>query len=276
MKNICNKISFVIATNGKRYDLTKKTIKSIQNATNFKCDIHIGGNVSKFLINKDKNIFLHNFVEESNNGFIGKLRNRIIEKCNTEIVVYCDDDVLIPKNWLNNFLEYNNNNDWNFLTNKIFLPNGGRYWDRSIIDDNIHTMVDYDHDKYDKRLYFCSTFFVTKRNFFNKFKFDETLKYYGGVKDKNLDLKNWKLAEDHELSYRIYQQGYCIDFDSNNYVFHINNEFTQVIRKINLSKNVCIKNIFLNDEETDSIFVKDRSIINILRNEFKNLRNINL
>ena len=266
-------LEFVICTNGNRIKDLHRLVKSIQNSTNNKLNIHIGGIVDNFKdLESQDNIILHNFSDASKNGYVGRLRNQLIEKTQSDIVVCCDDDMLIPEDWYKKFIDYNEKNkDWNFLTNKIYIPNGGRYWDRAIIDDNIHTMVDYNHNKKDNRLTFCGTFFIIKKSCFLKNKFDSNLKIYGGNLNKNNSFKTWMLAEEPELSRRLYENGFVIDFDDNNYVFHISNEFTQVIRKKNLSKNVCVKNIFLEYEEVDTIFVKDKSVINMLRKELKNL-----
>jgi glycosyltransferase involved in cell wall biosynthesis len=251
-------ISFVICTNGKKVELTKLTIQSIFNTVGDKADIHLGGVITDFLELGSK-INLHDFSYEANNGYVGALRNKTIEQTQGDIIVYCDDDVLYPSNWYKKFLDYGT--DWNIMSNKIYLPNGGRYWDRAIVDYDTHTMVDYDHDKNDHRLFFCATWFAIKKDCFKNNKFDPELLYYGGYKDKNLPVEKWKTAEDLELSRRLYENGYIIDFDSNNHVYHAAWNFSQVIRKHNNNyKNVCVLSGVLVAEEETSETIRKLSI----------------
>jgi len=266
-------LEFVICTNGKKIKDLYRLVKSIQNSTDNKFNIHVGGVVDNFKdFETQNNIFLHNFSDAAKNGYVGRLRNQLIEKTQSNIVVCCDDDMLIPEDWFKKFIDYNEKNkDWNFLTNKIYIPNGGRYWDRAIIDDNMHTMVDYNHNKKDNRLTFCGTFFIIKKNCFLKNKFNPNLKIYGGNLDKNNSSKTWMLAEEPELSKRLYENGFVIDFDENNYVFHISNDFTQVVRSSNNSYNVVVKNDLLKWEQDTTIKIKNKDIILLLRDEIKKL-----
>ena len=59
------KISFAIATNGKKVEKTKLTIKSIQNTYGNAADIHIGGVIDGF---KDQEVNLHDFSDSALNG----------------------------------------------------------------------------------------------------------------------------------------------------------------------------------------------------------------
>jgi hypothetical protein len=264
-------ISFIICTNGKKVELTKLLIQSIFNTAGQDADIHLGGIVNGFSDLADR-VHLHDFTHEATNGYVGALRNKTIEQAPGNILVYCDDDVIYPQEWYHKFLEYNKSNDWQVMTNKIYLPNGGRYWDRAIVDNATHTMVDYNHDKTDHRLFFCATWFAIKRECFNSNKFDPELLYYGGYQDKNLPVAKWKTAEDLELSRRLYDNGYVIDFDQNNYVFHAAWNFTEVMRTTNPNyKNVCVlSNLLVNEEET-ALIIRRLTIKSMFDNEFKHL-----
>lgn len=265
-------ISFIICTNGKKVELTKLLIQSIFNTVGENADIHLGGVIHQFSNLSDK-ISLHDFSYEAENGYVGALRNKTMEQADGDILVYCDDDVIYPVNWYNNFLDYlQKNKEWQIMSNKIYLPNGGRYWDRAIVDYDTHTMVDYNHDKTDHRLFFCATWFAIKKECFNKNKFDPDLLYYGGYKDKNLPVEKWKTAEDLELSRRLYDNGYVIDFDSNNYVFHAAWNFNEVYRVDNKNyQNVCVlQSQLINEEETAKV-IRRYSIKCLFDNDFKNL-----
>lgn len=250
-------IQFVICTNAKNVHYTKTTIKSIKNVVKNPI-IHIGGIINPF--KDDPSLILHDFSNEAINGYVGKLRNKTIEKTTSDIIVYCDDDVAYPENWYDNFCKWNDiNPNWNIMSNKIYLPNGGRYWDRAIIDNDTHTLVDYDHDILDKRLFFCATFFAIKRSCFNKNKFNETLKYYGGYSNKNMPVEAWETAEDLELSRRLYNNNYVIDFDKNNYVYHIAYDFLEIFRPDDYNfRNVTVHRNFLQYESEKAKQITDQ------------------
>lgn len=267
-------ISFIICTNGKKVALTKLLIESIFNTAGQDADIHLGGVVTEFTNLSDK-VHLHDFSYEALNGYVGALRNKTMEQANGDILVYCDDDVIYPLEWYNKFLKFNKQNpDWQIMSNKIYLPNGGRYWDRAIVDYDTHTMVDYDHDKTDHRLFFCATWFAMKKECFIKNKFDPDLLYYGGYKDKNLPVEKWKTAEDLELSRRLYDNGYVIDFDKDNYVFHAAWNFSEVIRRDNPNyKDVCVLHTIIGGEEETAAIIRKLSMKDLFDNEFIKLTN---
>ena len=223
-------ISFIIPTNGKKNKLTNLTIESIFDTVGNNCEIILTGDVSNFQSIKKSNIILHDLTDLAKNGYVGYLRNFGVKLSQYNIVAFVDDDVIFPKTWYENFIKYHNNNEWNFLTNKILLPSGGRYWDRFILDDNVHTMVDYDHDKNDKRMCLCGTFFMFKKELFDKVKFDDTSVQYNGHKNKNVPFSELKKTEDVDFSKTIYKHGFVIDFDKNNFIWHANDNFYHLNR----------------------------------------------
>lgn len=245
-----SKIAFAIITNSKRPDQTKLTIKSIKNTCQNNVDIHIGGVVHQF---KDDNIILHDLSDLALSGQMGKFRNTLIDSIEADIIVCCDDDIIFPKSWYDNFIQWSSNNDFNIMTNKIYLPNGGRFWDRFIIDDDIITMIDYGTK--DHRLTLCSAMFVINKKFFDRNKFNPDLKYYGGNNKKEFDLKQWKLVEDVEYGRRITSLGYTIEFDSTNHVFHNDFNYNQIY---SLGSKVKNKNICASLKNT-AIEIKDKT-----------------
>jgi len=54
-------------------------------------------------------------------------------------------------------------------------------------------------------------------------------------------------------------------------VFHISNDFTQVVRSSNNSYNVVVKNDLLKWEQDTTIKIKNKEIILLLRDELKKL-----
>lgn len=265
-------ISFVICTNGKKVSLTKLLIQSIFNTAGIDANIHLGGVVDDFTDLGTK-VKLHDFSYEARNGLVGALRNKTIEQTSGDVVVYSDDDVIYPEQWYGKFLQYDQNNpNWQVMSNKIYLPNGGRYWDRAIVDYDTHTMVDYTYDKNDHRIFFCATWFAIKKECFIDNKFDPDLLYYGGYKDKNLPVEKWKTAEDLELSRRLYNNGYVIDFDVDNYVFHAAWNFSEVYRPTNLNyQRVCVLHSIISGEEETAKIIRRYSVKKLFDEEFLKL-----
>jgi hypothetical protein len=159
------------------------------------------------------------------------MRNRGAEIAQYDILFFMDDDVLLSDVWYNNFLKFNNNNDWTVYSCRLLLPNGDRCWDRAVVFRDIHTLVSYEHDKHDENLYQTGTFLVIYKNIFNQIKFDETLNYYSEE----------LLNEDVVFSKKLYELGYCIDFDKENYITHCDESLIQmnnIVVKKNQIKNL--------------------------------------
>jgi hypothetical protein len=268
-------ISFIIPTNGKKNKLTNLTIESIFDTVGNNCEIILTGDVSNFQSIKKSNVLLYDLADMAKNGYVGYLRNFGVKLSNYNIIAFVDDDVIFPKDWYKNFLEYNKNNTWNFLTNKIFLPSGGRYWDRFILDDNVHTMVNYDHDKNDTRICLCGTFFMLKKELFNKIKFDDNSIQYNGHKNKNVPFSELKKTEDVDFSKTIYKEGFVIDFDKNNFVWHANDGFYH-LNRLHDSINhdvIILKDNILNEK---GIIVENNALQDELKKTVYNLTKENI
>lgn len=246
-------ISFIIITNGKKYDVTVKAIDSIKSTMGSSLyEIILIGNIEKF--QTIPNIILIDRQDLANSGNVSAMRNIGAEVSNYDILTFLDDDVILHKNWFNNFKTYDENNNYSVYANKILLPDGGRYWDRAVIYKTYQSLVSYSHDKYDKNLYQTGTFMVIKKCVFNDIKFDENIKYYSGNK---LECKP-KINEDVDFSQRLYNKGYCIDFDVNNTVYHYDYTVIQV------GSRVVIKNL------------QEKSILNSELSRYEYVRNLYL
>lgn len=224
-------LSFCIITTGQKPEETKKCIRSIhQNFSDQKIYeiILIGNNISQF---KDCGVTL---IEENEFiKFLGKRKNIGIEKSSGDIIVHCDDDILFPHNWFENFNKFREkNNNWEILGNKILLPDGKRYWDRCIYLP-IHVMVDYDFECEESTFYQGGCFSICKRTLFDKIRWDETIPYYA-------IFHGFKYNEDVEFSLRLKEANIKIHFDKHNHVWH--NDFTYVSNNLvcnkNFSKNI--------------------------------------
>lgn len=205
------KISFVILTIGDKPEHLSKCISSIRSNFMDSADFEIiivGNNIPEGIPKVDVIVNDNDFIE-----FLGKRKNLGTEASSGEIIVHCDDDIIFPIDWYRKFKEYNNKNpDWQFLGNRVLLPDGGRYWDRSTFLP-YHQMVDYDFDSSDVTFYQSGAFSVSKRSLLDRIKWSDEIPFYGMF-------KGFKHNEDVEFSLRLKEEGVRIYFDKNNTVWH--------------------------------------------------------
>jgi GT2 family glycosyltransferase len=182
----------------------------------------VGNNIPEDIPKVDIIVNDNDFIE-----FLGKRKNLGTEASSGEVIVHCDDDIIFPIDWYRKFKEYNNENpDWQFLGNRVLLPDGGRYWDRSIFLP-YHKMVDYDFYSSDVTFYQSGAFSVSKRSLLDRIKWSDEIPFYG-------TLKGFKYNEDVEFSLKLKEEGVRIYFDKNNTVWH--NDFNYESDDI-----ICIK-----------------------------------
>lgn len=217
-----NGISFCIPTNGKRPDKTELTIKSIKAQTGKPVEIILCGDIENF--KHIDGVRLIDKKEEAHSRKVALLRNKAAEAAKYDIIAWCDDDVVIDKNWLQKTIEYSATNGWSVLAGRVLLPDGGRYWDRCTLQP--HKLVDYDHPSYDKKLYQSSAFFLTRKEVWQKVKWDETKLVYAD--------REGQVPEDIQYSFDLIKNGYMLSFNENSLVWHNDDTYIQV-------NNICIK-----------------------------------
>lgn len=225
------KISFCISTNGKKADKTAKTIASIKktlaSAQLTDSEIIVCGVVSPF---KDVGgIKLVEASQDAETGMLAKLRNTAAEHATGDAIVFLDDDIIFEEGWAARLLQFSKEKHWDILGNKILLPDGGRYWDRAIL--NPHQMVSYDFVDTDPRLYQTGCFWIVRAEVFSKHKWDSSIEYYAQ--------RNGKVNEDVEYSDRLKKAGYKLKFDEKNTVWHWDDNYQEVM--INPLASICLK-----------------------------------
>ena len=153
-------ISFVILTIGDKPDKLDLCIKSIHR--NFINDsdyeiLVVGNNIPDI----DKKVKI---IEENEKiEFLGARKNIGTKHSSGEIIVHCDDDMIFPSDWYDNFCSYNElNTDWEVLGNKILLPDGNRHWDRATYFPS-HRMVPYDYESPTDTFYQTGGFSICKK-----------------------------------------------------------------------------------------------------------------
>ena len=209
-------ISFCIPTNGAKPEKTLLTIRSIKKELGeFPHEIIIAGDVSNF---KDaEGVTLIDKSKEAHSRRVATLRNTSGDNAKFDTIAWCDDDVIIGKDWLQNTIEFSKNTGWNVLGNKILNPDGTRHWDRATLIP--HRMVDYDHPEYDRKLYQTSGFLLVRKNVFDKIRWDEQCL----VRED----QEGKISEDVKFSLDLINSGIVLSFNKSSDVWHNDDSYTE-------------------------------------------------
>jgi hypothetical protein len=167
-------ISFCISTNGAKPDKTSLEIMSIHKcmeSVETPYEIIVAGDVENFKNNKSVKIGRNTWG--CTRRPLAKLRNNAAEEANYDTIIFVDDDFVFPLSWAENFLEYSEKNPWKVLGNKILLPDGSRFWDRSTMRP--HKLVSYEYPEYSKNLYQTGGFWIMRRDTYESHKWNSSL-----------------------------------------------------------------------------------------------------
>lgn len=204
-------ISFVILTIGDKPEKLNMCINSIHRNFSKKNDyeiIIVGNNIESIREDSVKIVEDNDKVE-----FLGARKNIGTRNSVGEIIVHCDDDMIFPYDWYENFTSFNNKEDsWLILGHKVLLPDGSRHWDRATYLP-LHRMVPYDYESETDTFYQTGGFSISKRKLLEKISWSDDIPYYGMF-------KGFKHNEDVEFSIRLKENGVKIFFDKNNTVWH--------------------------------------------------------
>lgn len=208
-------VSFCIPTNGKRPEKTELTIKSIKAQTGKPVEIIVCGDVDNF--KHIEGITLVDRKEEAHSRKVALLRNKAAEVAKYNAIAWCDDDVVLDKEWMKNTISYSLQNGWEVLGNKVYNLDGTRYWDRATLQP--HRLVDYTHPSYDKALYQSSAFFLVRKNVFHTIKWNEDRLVYAD--------REGQIPEDVQYSFDLINNKYKLDFNESSLVWHNDETYTE-------------------------------------------------
>jgi glycosyltransferase involved in cell wall biosynthesis len=218
-------LSFCISTNGAKVEKTLIEIASIKETmakVSIPYEIILSGDVEAFSSISD--LILIKTQEDAHNGLLAKLRNSAAENAKYDVLVFCDDDLIFSTTWAERLEEFSKVEPWEVLGNRILLPDGGRYWDRSTL--NPHTMIDYEKESFPGTLYQTGCFWIVRKKVYDLHKWDSSIGYYAE--------KNGGINEDVEYSLRLQKNGIDLSFDKDNLIWHNDDSYCQV-------GNVCLK-----------------------------------
>jgi glycosyltransferase involved in cell wall biosynthesis len=240
-----NGISFCIPTNGKRKEKTLLTISSMLKQEGCPFEIIICGDVENF---RDiKNVVLVDKKEEAHSRMVAALRNRAAETAQYENIVFCDDDIILDSQWLHNTLEYSKTHGWDILGNRVFSPDGTRYWDRATLSP--HVLVDYDFPPYSRNIYQSSAYFMVRKHVFDKVQWDETKLVYA-------DKIEGKIPEDVQYSHDLLSSGFNFSFNETALVWHNDDSYTEFSLG---ERNLTLKKDTLREQHNMNFFLQEDS-----------------
>lgn len=112
------------------------------------------------------------------------------------------------------------------MSNKVLLPDGGRYWDRATISP--HVMVEYEVEENNNSLYQSSAFFLVRKFVFEKVKWDETKLVYAD--------REGQIPEDVQYSFDLIKNNFVLSFNKSATVWHNDDSYVQINKQ-------CLKKI---------------------------------
>ena len=116
--------SFCIITNGKRAELIRTVVRSIQAQNIAQYEIIIAG-----IHHAEPQIVFIPAEDAANTGRLGAMRNLAVSRARFENIVMLDDDIILAPDWYKGFTAYTE--PFDILTSQIRLPDGGRYYDHA-------------------------------------------------------------------------------------------------------------------------------------------------
>ncbi len=206
-------ISFCISTNAGKVDKTLLEIKSIKTAmaqVDIPFEIILSGVVEPF--EEEQGIVLVESSKSAQTGMLAKLRNDAAEHASHDVIVFVDDDFIFPKSWAKQLISFSKSRGWDVLGNKILLPSGDRFWDRSTMIP--HKLVNYDYPDYNHNLYQTGGFWIMRKETYLNHKWNSLIPINAAENGAH------PYNEDIDLSIRMHNAGIELCFDKENYVWH--------------------------------------------------------
>lgn len=227
------KISYVVITDGRKEAITKICLKSILNNLSPNGELILVGDTDKFKYISDR-IILVDEKEASHMGNICKLRNRGAEIATGNVVINADSDILFPEGFNDKVVQYLKNTRCDVFNTRMYLPDGGRWWDKMAYRGNGDTfLTEYDYNLPD--LCYVGSFFIRKKFLATSVLFNEDpIFYYDSRHPINTGdpfLRSLDIYEDIEYMKELRKAGYTnVDIDMDNYVFHYDSNYINIIR----------------------------------------------
>jgi hypothetical protein len=178
------------------------------------------------------------FVDEKEASHIGNicgLRNIGAQTATGNVVISADSDILFPEGFGDRVVQYLKKTRSDIFNTKMYLPDGGRWWDKMAYRGNGNTfLVDYDYNLPD--LCYVGSFFIRKKFLATSVLFNEDpIFYYDArhpIRTGDEFLKSLDIFEDVEYMKELKKAGYNnVDIDMDNYIFHYDSNYISILRE---------------------------------------------
>ena len=167
--------SFCIITNGKRPEKLRDEIRSIRDLEIPGVRILVGGEPPEGF--SDPGVEIVPVADAARNGRLGEMRNRLVERTDSDIVVVADDDMLFHPDFRDGIVSAGP--DFDVLCPRLLNPNGSRYWDWAVFRGHgpeNHHLIPYGDSSPD--VYVTGGLCVARRRVFEVAKWDEGRGFY--------------------------------------------------------------------------------------------------
>ncbi len=207
------KISYGIITQGNSLDFVNKILDSIYAQNGMKEEdfeiVIVGGPYAY----SNRNNIKHVPFDEQGKSLIGLKKNILLENCSNEIVTIGHDYVAYNNNFYIGMKAFGS--DWDMAMCKIRNLDGKRYRDWCVFlpeigvhpDEYAIQWLDYNDHTQTKKQYISGAFYICKRSYILKFRFDET--------------KEWGFSEDILLSYHMRYNNWNLKMNKNSEVYFL-------------------------------------------------------
>ena len=222
-------LSFIIVTNGQKKAELRAQIQSILNQRISEFEIIVVGDCDQSLLQKGPIVYLP-AKDLTDKKLLGALRNKACLQASYENLVISDDDMLFAADWYERFKK---NTNFQILTSKVRLPDGGRFWDHACYQSPTNGHQILNSSQNDESLYMSGgQSWVMKRAVFEKVKWGEQFDMAGGEHSmSNLeDYNAGKHNEDTDFAEQCRKAGFTITHDHSLEVWHNDNTYTTVGR----------------------------------------------
>ncbi|MDD5284664.1 MAG: hypothetical protein PHD54_02295 [Desulfuromonadaceae bacterium] len=203
--------SFCIITNGKRPELLRMVIRSIQAQSVATYEIIISG-----AYHAEPGIVYVAAEDAAAEGRLGEMRNRAVALAQYENIVLLDDDIILSPRWYAAFMAYSK--PFDILTSQIRLPDGGRYFDH-VTTGGPKGQAFLDEDEDDDFVYMTGGGgWVMKSHLARSVSWNPDKFFYQ--------------EEDVDFSRRCQAQGYIISHHHGMLVYHADPTYTNIGRSL--------------------------------------------
>ncbi|MEE9339088.1 MAG: glycosyltransferase [Methylococcaceae bacterium] len=200
-------LSFCIITNGRRPRKLNKLLRSIHSMNIPTFEIIICGYLEK----PPPNVTYIADYQSAETGKLGKMRNKACSAARYDVLVVTDDDVLFDKNFYMALCKIGLNFD--IACSKFLNPDGSRYWDWAIDNNEEHRLIQYHQTHSD--IYITGGRCIMTRKVFDHVRWSEILGFYE--------------REDVDYTHRIKEAGFKIQLFEKLVITH--NDWTYTQRK---------------------------------------------